>query len=120
MEWLCSGRAYGSLPPRPHHNSAGSRLTQKYALNFARSQIISTICARHVFSLFPTKPLPYLQPYLNLIQIEQINHKEEQMQRGNPFPQDRVEICEVVDKYFSHGIREIRLSLKPPPLNGLF
>ena len=42
------------------------------------------------------------------------------MQRGNPFPHGRVEICEAVDKYFSHGIREIRLDLKPPPLNGLF
>ena len=45
------------MAPRPHHNSAGSRLSQKYALNFGRSQIIyhpslpAAQCAPCVFSV---------------------------------------------------------------------
>ena len=67
------------MAPRPHHNSAGSRLSQKYALNFGRSQIIlhpslpAAQCAMCFLCFLPNHC--HLQPYWNLIQIEQINHK---------------------------------------------
>ena len=120
MEWLCSG---WSIWPRPHHNSAGSR-SQKYALNFGHSQIIyHPGSALHM----PT-PCVFFVSYHTIAICTHIPISfklsksiiDAQMQRKNPFPHDHIEICEAVDKYFSHGIREIRLSLKPPSLNELF
>ena len=65
MEWEGSGRSI--WPPWPHHNSAGSR-SQKYALNFGRSQIIYHPAHAHAmcflcFLPYHTLPFCHLQPY---------------------------------------------------------
>ena len=97
------------MAPRPHHNSAGSR-SQKYALNFGRSQIIYHPAHAHAMCFLCFLPyhtiLPSATIFLNLIQIEQINHRGANAAWKFPFPHDRIEICGARDKYFSHGIRE--------------
>ena len=112
------------MAPRPHHNVRWEQESEIRPEFWPQSNHLpSCTCPRHVFSLFPTIPYHcHLQPYFWISFKLSKSITEAQMQRGNfLFHTTALKYVEPGTNIFLMALeREIRLSLKPPPLNGLF